>query len=119
DGAGPSESVRDAVAARRSRGRDHVWARGLAAAAIAAALFLGGWFARGATSSVPAGSAARVVAFRGPVGELQVAYRPGTAGAYLFGSRLPAPGPGRVLEVWMIRGESVTSGACVTPSRDG
>jgi hypothetical protein len=83
------------------------------------ALFAGGWFARGSTSpTVPAGGGARVVAFTGQ-GELQVAYRPGVAGAYLFGSRLPAPGPGRVLEVWMIRGRSVTPGACLSPAGDG
>ena len=63
------------------------------------------------------------MAFDGERGEagsqLAIAYRPGEEGAYLVGSGLPSPGPGRVLEVWMIRGNRVTRGVCLTPSDDG
>jgi hypothetical protein len=53
------------------------------------------------------------------VGDLAIAYRPGSDGALLLGSGLPSPGPDRVLEVWMIRGDRVTRGACVRPAADG
>lgn len=94
--------------------------RGLVAAAAALALFAGGWLARDVVAPAePDLAEARVVAFSGERGELAVAYRPGEEGAYLVGSGLPSPGPGRVLEVWMIRGDQVARGACLTPSDDG
>lgn len=37
----------------------------------------------------------------------------------MVGSDLPPPGPGRVLEVWMIRGNEVVRGVCLTPLDDG
>jgi anti-sigma-K factor RskA len=94
------------------------------AAAAALALFAGGWLARDVVSPAePDLADARVVAFDGERGEegslLVIAYRPGEEGAYLVGSGLPSPGPGRVLEVWMIRGQQVTRGVCLTPSGDG
>jgi anti-sigma-K factor RskA len=108
--------------ARRTQGRRRaagVWWRGIAAAAAAAVLFFGGWLVRDLTAPSGTSTGSRVVAFQGDAGDLAVAYRPGNTGAYLFGAGLPSPGPGHVLEVWMIQGRSVTSGACVTPSGDG
>lgn len=100
-------------------GAPSVW-KGLVAAAAAIALFAGGWLARDVTAPAePDLADARVVAFSGERGELAIAYRPGEEGAYLVGSGLPLPRPGRVLEVWMIRGEMVTRGVCLMPSDDG
>jgi anti-sigma-K factor RskA len=104
---------------RRRRGGSGAW-KGLVAAAAALALVAGGWIARDVI--VPPGpdlADARVVAFSGERGELAIAYRPGERGAYLVGSDLPPAGPGRVLEVWMIRGDQVVRGVCLTPTDDG
>jgi anti-sigma-K factor RskA len=101
------------------RGGSGAW-KGLVAAAAALALVAGGWIARDVI--VPPGpdlADARVVAFSGERGELAIAYRPGERGAYLVGSDLPPAGPGRVLEVWMIRGDQVVRGVCLTPTPDG
>jgi anti-sigma-K factor RskA len=103
----------------RRRGAPGVW-KGLVAAAAALALFAGGWLARDVVAPAePDLADARVVAFSGDRGQLAIAYRPGEEGAYLVGSGLPSPGPGRVLEVWMIRGKQVERGVCLTPSDDG
>jgi hypothetical protein len=104
---------------RQRRGAPGPW-KGLVAAAAALALVAGGWIARDVI--VPPGpdlADARVVAFSGERGELAIAYRPGERGAYLVGSDLPSAGPGRVLEVWMIRGDQVLRGVCLTPTDDG
>ena len=104
---------------RQRRGGSGAW-KGLVAAAAALALVAGGWIARDVI--VPPGpdlADARVVAFSGERGELAIAYRPGERGAYLVGSDLPPAGPGRVLEVWMIRGDQVVRGVCLTPTDDG
>jgi anti-sigma-K factor RskA len=104
---------------RRRRGAPGAW-RGLAAAAAALALVAGGWIARDViVPPRPDLADARVVAFSGERGDLAIAYRPGEPGAYLVGSDLPPAGPGRVLEVWMIRGDQVLRGVCLTPSEDG
>jgi hypothetical protein len=103
----------------RRRAAPGAW-KSLVAAAAALALFAGGWIARDVIAPpTPDLADARVVAFGGERGELAVAYRPGEQGAYLVGSDLPPPGPGRVLEVWMIRGNEVVRGVCLTPSDDG
>ena len=111
-------------AARHARpARSSPW-KGFAAAAAAAALFVGGWFARDvAGTPEPALAGVRVVAFRPAGGEaegdLAVAYRPASRGAFLFGSGLRALQPGRVLEVWMISGDRVARGPCLRPAPDG
>jgi hypothetical protein len=109
----------------RRRGDGRPW-RALAAAAVAVVVFAAGWLARDvAESPGPTLADARVVTFHvpggagSPAGELAVAYRPGADGALLLGSGLPSPGRGRVLEVWLIRGDRVTRGACVQPADDG
>jgi anti-sigma-K factor RskA len=101
------------------RGGFGAW-KGLVAAAAALALVAGGWIARDViVPDRPDLADARVVAFSGERGELAIAYRPGERGAYLVGSDLPPAGPGRVLEVWMIRGDQVVRGVCLTPTDDG
>jgi anti-sigma-K factor RskA len=119
-GARPIGSLDDRRADRRQRrGAPRAW-KGLVAAAAALALVAGGWIARDVIApSGPDLADARVVAFSGEQGELAIAYRPGERGAYLVGSDLPPAGPGRVLEVWMIRGDQVVRGVCLTPSDDG
>ena len=116
----PSASLDDRRDGRtRRRGAPGAW-KGLVAAAAAVALFAGGWIARDVIApGRPDLADARVVAFSGERGELAIAYRPGEEGAYLVGSDLPAAGPGRVLEVWMIRGDQIVQGLCLTPSDDG
>jgi anti-sigma-K factor RskA len=63
--------------------------------------------------------AARVVEFDSQAGSLAVAYEPGRSGALILGSELPAPGAGKVYEVWMIEGDTLTPGPCVVPGDDG
>jgi hypothetical protein len=94
----------------------------LVATAAAVVLFFAGWLAR----DLIAGGApsfdfatARVVAFQGKAGDLAVAYRPGQAGAYVFGSNLQAPPSDRVYEVWMFQDGTPVRGACVRPEPGG
>lgn len=99
--------------ARRRRGV----ARSLAVAAavvvvVAAAVAL---FGPARTTEVRATAAQVIVRFAGTGGELAMAYEPGRPGALLVGSGLGDPGPGRVYEIWAIRGGTPTSGGCVRP----
>jgi hypothetical protein len=107
--------------ARRRHRRPNLL-RPLVVAAAAVVLFLGGWVAR----ELIAGGApsfdfatARVVAFQGEAGDLAVAYQPGQAGAYVFGSNLQAPPSDRVYEVWMFQDGTPVRGACVRPEPGG
>jgi anti-sigma-K factor RskA len=118
-GARASASLDDHRVDRRRRSAPGAW-KGLVAAAAALALVAGGWIARDViVPDRPDLADARVVAFSGERGELAIAYRPGERWAYLVGSDLPPAGPGRVLEVWMIRGDQVVRGVCLTPTDDG
>jgi hypothetical protein len=56
-----------------------------------------------------------VVHFTGSAGELAMAYVPGQPGAILVGTGFDDPGPDKVYEVWMITGQTPTSGGCVRP----
>lgn len=104
------------LAERRDRRGGGVW-RSLVAVAAAVALFAGGWFVRDAVTGERQLAQIRLVHFTGGAGTLAVAYRPGEAGAVLFGSDLPDPGAGHVYEVWMIEGERApVSGGCLTPT---
>jgi hypothetical protein len=122
-GAPVARSLDDRREERPARENDRRPWRALVAAAAALVLFAAGWLANDLTTSAPPSLAgARVVAFHPAdpsVGDLAIAYRPGSDGALLLGSGLPSPGPDRVLEVWMIRGDRVTRGACVRPAADG
>jgi anti-sigma-K factor RskA len=57
-----------------------------------------------------------VVAFEGAApGEVALTYTPGEAGALLWATGLPDPGPGNVYEVWMFEGDQPVRSACLTP----
>ena len=60
----------------------------------------------------------RFVTFEGGQGELAAAYAPGREGLLLLGSDLPAPGAGKVYELWVIDEGKPARAACLTP-RDG
>ncbi len=110
---------RPAPAHRRAR----VWTAVVGIAA-AFALFAGGWVLRDLTEPTrdepePALEGTEVVTFQGEGGSLAVAYRPGEAGVYIFGSGLPAPPQGKVYEVWMIEEDTPAPGPCLTPRADG
>jgi hypothetical protein len=107
-------------------GRDRRGGAWRAAVGIAAAfvLFAGGWVVRDLAEPSSDGAAvalegAEVVTFEGASGSLAVAYRPGVAGVYVFGSDLPAPPAGKVYEVWMIQEDTPVPGPCLTPRADG
>lgn len=100
--------------------------RGLVAVAAALVLFAGGWIARDLSGSRDGARVAlpsTVVPFQGTGqgtgGNLSVAYEPGRAGVYLFGSALQAPPSGMVYEVWMIQGETPVPATCFTPASNG
>jgi anti-sigma-K factor RskA len=52
-------------------------------------------------------------------GSLTLAHTPGEPGAVFWGDGLLQPGPGKVLEIWMIADEAPVSGGCVRPTPDG
>jgi anti-sigma-K factor RskA len=98
------------------------WARPLVGAAVAVALFVGGWVASdvlgGTAGDVPAGT--RVVTFEGEEpGSLSVAYAPGEPGVYLLGSGLATLTEGEAYELWMLRDGSPVPASCFRPSADG
>jgi Anti-sigma-K factor rskA, C-terminal len=104
------------IAGRRARGGRRPWPA-LVAAALAIALFAGGWVAGHAGSGE--GGELRLVRFAGGSGMLAMAYEPGRPGAAFFGSGLPDPGAQHVYEIWMIQGDHPpVSGGCVDP-QDG
>lgn len=113
-------TVPDELAERRSRGTGRRW---VAAGAVAAALVLvvGAFaaFLRPTTTDLSrASSEQRVLRFtatRGD-GELAMAYTPGQPGLIFWGSHLPQPGEGRVLEIWRVHDGTPTSAGCVTPA---
>ena len=49
----------------------------------------------------------------GDVGELAMAYTPGSPGVVLWGSDMPDPGAGKVYELWTITGTTPVSGGCM------
>jgi hypothetical protein len=104
------------VTGRRARGSRRPWLAPVAAA-LAIALFAGGWVVGDAASGD--GGELRLVRFAGESGTLAMAYEPGRPGVAFFGSGLPDPGAQRVYEIWMIQGERPpVSGGCVVP-QDG
>jgi Anti-sigma-K factor rskA len=67
----------------------------------------------GGSTGVP-GSA--IVAFEGAApGELAMSFTPGEAGALVWATGLPDPGPGKVYELWMIEDGEPVRGACLAP----
>ncbi len=115
--------------ARRRPTRTMTAIAGVAAAVVAIVVTLT-VVQPGALPVTRANLAQRVVHF-GPVGllgapdepsnefddaNLAMAYSPGEPGAVFWGSDLPAPGPDEAYEIWMIEGDTPTSGGCVTPT---
>jgi hypothetical protein len=97
------------------------WLRPLVAAAVALALFVGGWAAGDLfDDDAVIAEDARVVTFEGQApGSLSVAYAPGTTGVYVLGSDLETPPAGRVYELWMISDGTPVLGSCFRPAADG
>ncbi len=98
--------------------------RGIVAVAASLVLFAGGFVARSLTAGGWPSPAefirgARLVRFQGTGGELTLAYRPGERGVYLFGSGFQIPPPGRVFELWRVRGASAIRTACFSPRGEG
>jgi anti-sigma-K factor RskA len=58
----------------------------------------------------------QVVTFEGGTGRVAVAYSPGEAGALIVGTGVPAPGSGRIYEIWAITGTTPVSAGCVSPT---
>jgi len=54
-----------------------------------------------------------MVAFEGSRGELALAYTPGERGVLVWGTALPDPGEGRLLELWLIEDGEPVRGACL------
>jgi len=106
------------------RRRANVW-RAVVGVAAAFVLFAGGWVLRDLTEPSTqvdpalALEGAEVVTFEGEGGNLAIAYHPGVAGVYIFGSGLAAPPEGQVYEVWMIQEDGPVPGPCLTPRADG
>jgi hypothetical protein len=121
---GASTVVPLARAGERPRRSAAAW-RAVVGIAAAFVVFAGGWLLRDLTEprgDVQAAFAledAEVVSFEGEGGSLAIAYRPGVAGVYIFGSGLAAPPEGQVYEVWMIQEDTPVPGPCLTPRPDG
>lgn len=57
-----------------------------------------------------------IVTFEGAApGELAMSFTPGEAGALVWATGLPDPGPGKVYELWMIEDGEPVRGACLAP----
>jgi hypothetical protein len=67
------------------------------------------------TTGIRASNDQTVVHFIGGNGTLAMAYAPGVQGAVFLGSGFADPGPGKVYEIWMIRGNTAVRGGCVRP----
>lgn len=107
-----------------TRPRANVW-RAVVGIAAAFVLFAGGWLLRDLTEPSSDDEPAfalegtEVVTFQGEGGNLAIAYHPGVAGVYIFGSGLAAPPEGQVYEVWMIQEGAPVPGPCLIPRPDG
>lgn len=102
----------DAVAARR----DARLVRWQAAFGVAAAVALVLAIVLASRAGGPNVPGSVVVAFDGAApGEVALTYTPGEAGALLWATGLPDPGPGNVYEVWMFEGDQPVRSACLTP----
>jgi anti-sigma-K factor RskA len=113
DPAPVSTPAADVIAARPARGRP--W-RVLATVAAALVLVIVAVAVLGPrTIGVHPSTQQTVVHFTGSAGELAMAYVPGQPGAILLGTGFDDPGPDKVYEVWMITGQTPTSGGCVRP----
>jgi hypothetical protein len=116
---GTAEAARRVVPRRKPTSPG--WLRPLVAAAVALALFVGGWAAGDLfEDDAVIAEGARVVTFEGQApGSLSVAYAPGTTGVYVLGSDLETPPAGRVYELWMISDGTPVPGPCFRPAADG
>ena len=100
------------------------WPILLAAAAVAAALVIGGIVGanladRGGTSDLAALLAepgTRILRFDGSSGAVAMAVSADGSRSYLVGRDLAAPPADKVYEVWSITGTTPTSIACITPT---
>ena len=104
--------------ARRGPMRNLTAIAGVAAAVVAIVVTLT-VVQPGARPVTRANLAQRVVHFEPSHGldaNLAMAYSPGEPGAVFWGSDLPALGPDEAYEIWMIEGDTPTSGGCVTPT---
>ena len=102
----------DALAARR----DARLVRWQAAFGVAAAVALVLAIVLATRAGGPNVPGSVVVAFDGAApGEVALTYTPGEAGALLWATGLPDPGPGNVYEVWMFEGDQPVRSACLTP----
>jgi anti-sigma-K factor RskA len=108
-----STRAADVIAAPSRRARR--W-RGLAVAAAVLVLMIVAVAALAPRSvGVHPTSQQTVVHFTGGAGELAMAYVPGQPGAVLVGTGFEDPGSDEVYEIWMITGQTPTSGGCVRP----
>jgi hypothetical protein len=114
--------VGDELSGRRERRSRGLQALVAVAAALAVVVLAVSLFGPGRPTAVTAASPTQqIVAFEGvdgESGELAMAFTPGQTGAVFFGTGLPDPGPGKVLEIWMFQGGEPVSSGCVSP-RDG
>jgi hypothetical protein len=108
--------------ARRRAHKPRLLLSRLVAAGLALATFVAGWTVRDLTAGPSFDFAtATVVSFQaqpGKPGNLAVAYHPGKAGAYVFGSGLQAP-PERTYELWTFQNGTPIRATCLQPRSDG
>jgi anti-sigma-K factor RskA len=109
--AAPAEAT-DELAERRDARAD----RWRAAFAVAAAVALALAFVLAMRPSGPSSVPTTIVSFDGSPGELAMAYTPGEAGAFVWGTGLPDPGEGKVYEVWMFEDGTPIRGGCLSPT---
>jgi hypothetical protein len=107
----------DGLAPRRARRRRLVAVIAAAAAALVAITAVVVIRPERTTPSLRVSSDQRIVRFSGAAGaSLAMAYTPGEPGVVMWGSGLPDPGPGKVYELWTIRGGTPTSAGCAEPA---
>jgi hypothetical protein len=100
------------------RSRSRRWVIGLVAAAVAIAVFAGGWVVgsnRGSRFPVDR----QVAVFKGSPANLALIYRPGRTGMYLVGGNLDQPAAGKTYELWLFHGKTPVGAGCFVPSEQG
>ena len=119
---GRTERLREDVGEEVREGL-RVRLRPLVAVAAAAVLFVGGWLAHTATTGggTPGLDVSRVsiVSFEGEGGNLAMAFQPGAAGIFLFGSEFAPLAVSQTYEVWMIEDGTPVPATCFRPLPDG